>query len=691
MVMAIRIAFMLVLPLCIVGKKWFYSTSYGSWYIHAGSCPDYDSWHAKGKWFSNTDTQASETANAVDAGKSCVQLGNVYFGTTNYLRGILFATPDNCTIFFHDMYVGLDVSNPSTGVIWAVTTPVGTGPWNVSSGDAKWGSEGTCYGFERKICANKDGAGTAVKCRVGYTAKDGSTPCQTCSDDGNECCTELLRGNIETPRLTIHNASRLVIVCSLYAFIHSLTARTCANKDGAGTAVVCGTGLTAKPGSTSCQTCANNGLECCLCGFHHWGSSIPFVKKGNVLGKVSMVDHLQHGYITLKFTLATQPCVDRVNQLSLSFHGIGRPVCQAVAAADKTICASRLVTSRGNFGHLESKMKSKSACEQDSKCRYRIPCTKDNLDLKDVFSVQKSYDEDAPHTVFAITIRTDKLSTKGVKAGVYTAPQTSASVAKIEVCIRPSVAVHSTEVLFREIVAAVNMEMTGRVALASAKLDIESDTDPSGNAGQDKMDENMDNKDENMGKEITTDTFACQIMENNIDITYEKIPPVPRGPDNMLTLCVTGTSSAIRCTDISDIEFKTDAGGNSANNIPKNAITRSKMGADILKDGGLVNGCVLAAKFGGWYDHEYTPMRVTITGKARMLPVPKAEANHMIEKSFADSTSIGAAKAVKSGQEEHVAFSFEFEFMPNVYAVSGGATAPWMAAIALFTAVLMTM
>ena len=203
-------ALMLMLPLCTVGKKWSHSTSYGSWYIHTAICPDYDSWHSKTDWFSKTDTQddavhAMTTTNAVDAlatpttidgGKSCMQLANDYFGTTSYLRGILFATQDNCTLFFDDEYVGFDVSNPSTGVLWAVTMPAGTGPWNVSGVGATWGLGGTCYGFERKVCANKDGAHTAASCGIGYTAKAGSTACLACSDNGNECCTEILRGNV---------------------------------------------------------------------------------------------------------------------------------------------------------------------------------------------------------------------------------------------------------------------------------------------------------------------------------------------------------------------------------------------------------------------------------------------------------------------------------------------------------------
>ena len=38
-------------------------------------------------------------------------------------------------------------------------------------------------------CGDRDGAGEAVRCGPGLTARDTHTPCTTCTDDGDECCT----------------------------------------------------------------------------------------------------------------------------------------------------------------------------------------------------------------------------------------------------------------------------------------------------------------------------------------------------------------------------------------------------------------------------------------------------------------------------------------------------------------------
>ena len=141
--------------------------------------------------------------------------------------------------------------------------------------------------------------------------------------------------------------------------IYFLAGNTCASKDGTGTAVTCGEGLTPKHGSTSCTTCANNGPECCVCGVYNWGTGIPFAKGENM----AITDDLNNGHLNLTFTLATQPCVDRANQLSLSFRGTAPPVCEAVDPADVAICAAKM--SSGG----------KSACVADPKCRYRIACT----------------------------------------------------------------------------------------------------------------------------------------------------------------------------------------------------------------------------------------------------------------------------------------------------------------------------
>ena len=40
-----------------------------------------------------------------------------------------------------------------------------------------------------KTCGNKDGKKNGVKCGSAFTAKDGSTKCTDCADDGTECCT----------------------------------------------------------------------------------------------------------------------------------------------------------------------------------------------------------------------------------------------------------------------------------------------------------------------------------------------------------------------------------------------------------------------------------------------------------------------------------------------------------------------
>ena len=396
-----------------------------------------------------------------------------------------------------------------------------------------------------------------------------------------------------------------------------------------------------------------------------------------------MTDHLQSGYITLEFTLATEPCVDRINQLLLSFRGTGRPVCQAVDAAHTAICASRLPTSRrsvdGNFDDFGSKTKSKMACERDSKCRYRIPCNGDDLDLQELVSVQKKYQQHAPHTVYTITIQTNKLSTKGAEAGIYTAPHTSASVAKIEVCIRPSVTVSGVEVLFREVVAAVNMEMTGRVKLDRAKLDIESDSDASDNASPDNMDASMQ-------KEITTDAFACQRTEHSMGVMYEKISPLPQGPSSTVMLCVTGASSAIHCTDISDVGINAHqlAGRNIVTNIPTSAVTRKIIGASVLKDNEEAKGCVLALDLGGWHDQSLSSTRVKISGKAHMLSVPEGEANNVIKEP-------AMAVVDQSAPERRVLdFSLELTFVSNMYAVSGGMTSHWAGPTGFCTIVLMT-
>ena len=47
-------------------------------------------------------------------------------------------------------------------------------------------------------------------------------------------------------------------------FIHKcVPGKTCANKDGSNSRVTCGPGFLAKPGSTRCTNCANDGTECC--------------------------------------------------------------------------------------------------------------------------------------------------------------------------------------------------------------------------------------------------------------------------------------------------------------------------------------------------------------------------------------------------------------------------------------------
>lgn len=192
--MTMQIFLLAMLPLCILGQKWSYSTSEGSWYIYAATCPNYDSLRTKGNLvFSKTATRddpfyPSGAAHSANAGKSCMELASDHFGQSANLRGVRFTEPGNCTVFFDDGHVGSDIAQPSKGVWFSDTTSTGTGAWNPSAGDGNWSYSGTCYGFAGRTCGNKDGTGAAVTCKSGFSTKVASTSCKTCANDGTECC-----------------------------------------------------------------------------------------------------------------------------------------------------------------------------------------------------------------------------------------------------------------------------------------------------------------------------------------------------------------------------------------------------------------------------------------------------------------------------------------------------------------------
>ena len=79
-------------------------------------------------------------------------------------------------------------------------------------------------------------------CGSSFTSKSISTLCQTCANDGSECC----------------------------------TAKKCGDKDGSGlsaSAVTCSNAYIAKAASTSCSLCLNDGNECCTVKTCSIGSS----------------------------------------------------------------------------------------------------------------------------------------------------------------------------------------------------------------------------------------------------------------------------------------------------------------------------------------------------------------------------------------------------------------------------------
>ena len=430
----------------------------------------------------------------------------------------------------------------------------------------------------------------------------------------------------------------LLTLLPFCAMAQNSTQKICSNKDGKGAAATCGTGFAPKAGSTSCTTCANDGPECCVCGFDNWGAGIPFAK-----GKtVAIADDLNNGNLNLTFTLATQPCVDRPNQLSLSFRGTGAPVCQAINPADFATCAATM--SSGG----------KSACVADAKCRYRIACTKDNLDLKELFLVEENHKQDVAQTEYSIAIRTNSLSTVGSSAGIYTGAQTDNTVAKLEVCLRPSISVDGVEVLFREVVATVTMDMTGGVSLS-----IKSDSYDAG--GVEDVDADVD---------FNTDAFACQSTDNNGVVTYEKVPPAPLTPNSVLTLCVTGKRATVRCTDIQDLVFKQGT-ATTENRIADYAatgiLTQKTTGVNIRADGASVTGCMVAARLGGVYFQGLNPENVVITGTALMDFVP-ARGRRLLsdDTSVTQSTTVAVTVGPGQAQNEQTSdFGAEFSIARN--------------------------
>ena len=407
---------------------------------------------------------------------------------------------------------------------------------------------------------------------------------------------------------------------------------TCGDKDGTGVAVICGAGFSSKSGSTSCDLCDDDGHECCLCGFDDWGSGIPFADGKNV----GVADDLNNGNLNVTFTLATQPCVDREEQLSVSFRETGEPVCQAVAPADADECAARLAIG-------------KSECGKDKKCRYRIVCAPEDLALEELFLVQKTRMQNASETEYIIAIRTGLLSTQGANAGIYTAPENNNAVAKIELCIRPSVNVGGLEVLFREVVASVSMDMTGGVSLS-----IQSDSYDA--AGLQDVEAEID---------FTTDAFACQSTQSNGVVTYEKVPPAPLTPNSVLTLCVTGTRSTIHCADIQDLVFQQGETTNEnriSNFAATSILTEKTTEVSISADGLALTGCVVAARLGGTYFQGLNPENIMVTGTALLDFVPTT--GRRLLRDASQSTALVVHRKLQ--QTEQVSdFGTEFSIAQN--------------------------
>ena len=106
--------------------------------------------------------------------------------------------------------------------------------------------------------------------------------------------------------------------------------------------------------------------------------------------------------------------------------------------------------------------------------------------------------------------------------------------------MRPSVAVGSAEVLFREVVANIGVDMKGNV-----ELNVESDS-YDGDAAQDV----------NVDVDFDTTTFTCDKREDAGGVvTYEKSAPQPITPNSVMTLCVTGQLASVRYMDIEQMLF----------------------------------------------------------------------------------------------------------------------------------------
>ena len=408
--------------------------------------------------------------------------------------------------------------------------------------------------------------------------------------------------------------------------------QTCGDKDGTGVAVTCGAGFSSKPGSTSCILCDDDGHECCLCGFDDWGSGIPFADGK----KVAIADDLNKGNLNVTFTLATEPCVDRETQLSVSFRETGDPVCQAVSPADTDECTERLSVG-------------KSECNKDSKCRYRIACGADDLDLEELVLVERTHNlQNASETEYIVAIRTGLLSTQGTSAGIYTAPDNENAFAKIEVCIRPSVSVGGLEVLFREVVATVSMDMTGGVSLS-----IQSDSFDEG--GVQDVDADLD---------FSTDAFACQSTQSNGVVTYDKVAPAPLTPNSVLTLCVTGTRSTIHCADIQELIFQQGTSTNEnriSNFAVTNILTEKTTGVSIRADGLALTGCVVAARLSGTYFQGLTPEDIMVTGTALLDFVPAT--GRRLLRDARESTALVVRRNLQADQASD--FGTQFSIAPN--------------------------
>ena len=214
-------------------------------------------------------------------------------------------------------------------------------------------------------------------------------------------------------------------------------------------------------------------------------------------------------------------------------------------------------------------------------------------------------------------------------------------------CLRASVALGSTEVLFREVVASVSMDMTGGVS-----LNIKSDSYDAG--GVEDVDADVD---------FITDSFACQPTASNGVVTYQKVPPAPLTPNSVLTLCIAGKRASVHCTDIKELTFKQGT-ATTENRIINfdvaNVLTEKRTGVDILADSVALKGCAVAARLGGVYFQGLSPENVVITGTALLDFVPAGGRRRRLLR--AETTAAVVVQSTTATLNEQAsAFGAEFE------------------------------